>query len=209
VDAARGAGEPPPAHRDHAHGGSDGDADLTVGVLAARFGLSRTTLLYYDRLGLLPPSSRSSAGYRHYDSADVERLATICRLRRAGLSLAAIHRVLDSPTPELVAALAVRLADLGDQIEDLRGQQRLILAALARGQDGDRTWSLDKAELVALLSRAGLTSEQQAAWHVAAEAADAALHQALLESLHLAADEVARIRLQAAGAGTSVALTRR
>jgi DNA-binding transcriptional MerR regulator len=178
-------------------------------VLAARFGLSRTTLLYYDRLGLLPPSSRSSAGYRRYDSADVERLATICRLRRAGLSLAGIGRVLRSPTPELVAALAVRLADLGDQVEHLRGQQRLILTALARGQDGDRSWSLDKAELVELLSRAGLTSEQQAAWHVAAEAADAALHQALLESLHLAADEVAQIRLQASGAVPPVDRVRR
>jgi DNA-binding transcriptional MerR regulator len=174
-------------------------------VLATRFGLSRTTLLYYDRLGLLPPSSRSSAGYRRYGAADVDRLATICRLRQAGLSLAAIDRVLRSPTPELVAALAVRLADLGDQIEHLRGQQRLILEALARGQDGDRTWSLDKAELVALLSGAGLTGERQAAWHAAAEAADAGLHQALLESLHLTADEVARIRRLAAGAGPSVA----
>lgn len=168
-------------------------------MLATRFGLSRTTLLYYDRLGLLPPSSRSSAGYRRYGPADVERLATICRLRRAGLSLAAIDRVLRSPTPELVAALAVRLADLGDQVEHLRGQQRLILAALARGQDGERTWSLDKAGLVELLAEAGLTGDRQAAWHAAAESADAALHQALLESLHLEADEVARIRLEAGG----------
>ena len=172
---------------------------MTVGALAAWFGLSRTTLLYYDRLGLLEPASRSSAGYRRYDGADVERLATICRLRRAGLSLAAIDRVLRSPTPDLVAALAVRLADLGDQVEHLRGQQRLILAALARGQDGDRTWSLDKADLVALLSGAGLSDEQLAGWHVAAEAADAALHQELLESLHLAADEVAQIRRRAGG----------
>ena len=30
---------------------------LTVGVLARRFGLARSTLLYYDRSGLLRPST--------------------------------------------------------------------------------------------------------------------------------------------------------
>lgn len=43
---------------------------VTVGVLARRFGLARSTLLYYDRLGLLRPSSRSRAGYRSYSPAD-------------------------------------------------------------------------------------------------------------------------------------------
>ena len=29
---------------------------LTVGKLAKKYGLSRTTLLYYDSIGLLPPT---------------------------------------------------------------------------------------------------------------------------------------------------------
>jgi DNA-binding transcriptional MerR regulator len=204
VDAARGAGEPLPADGkrpapEPGAGDADPDADgLTVGRLAARFGLSRTTLLYYDRLGLLPPSSRSSAGYRRYGRDDVVRLATICRLRRVGLPLETIGRLLDSSTPDLVEALAVRLGDLDDQIEDLRGQQRTILAALAAGTDGDRTWSFDKDHMVALLAQAGITGARQTAWHAAAEAADASLHTALLESLHLRTDEIARIRRQAA-----------
>jgi len=32
--------------------------------LARKHGLSRSTLLYYDRIGLLTPSGRSEAGYR-------------------------------------------------------------------------------------------------------------------------------------------------
>ena len=47
---------------------------LTVGRLAKRFGLSRSTLLYYDRLGLLCPSGRSGGDYRLYEDADAQRL---------------------------------------------------------------------------------------------------------------------------------------
>ena len=172
---------------------------MTVGRLAARFGLSRSTLLYYDRLGLLRPSARTAAGYRLYDADDVARLATICRLRQAGLPLAEIRRAMDSDTPQLVAALAVRLTELADQIESLRGHQRTILAALAAGREGDRTWSLDKASLTALLDVAGMGADRQQAWHAAAEQADGDLHQQLLEALDLPADEVARIRGLATG----------
>jgi uncharacterized protein HemX len=111
-----------------------------------------------------------------------------------GLPLETIGRLLDSSAPDLVEALAVRLGDLDNQIEELRGQQRTILAALAAGTDGDRTWSFDKDHMVALLARAGITGSRQTAWHAAAEAADASLHTALLESLHLRADEIAHIR---------------
>ena len=50
-------------------GGAGGE--LTVGRLARRFGLARSTLLYYDRIGVLRPSARSAAGYRLYDAGDV------------------------------------------------------------------------------------------------------------------------------------------
>jgi len=43
--------------------------------LAGLFGLSRSTLLYYDRIGLLSPSARSESGYRLYSAADRERFA--------------------------------------------------------------------------------------------------------------------------------------
>jgi hypothetical protein len=39
---------------------------LTIGRLAERFGLSRSTLLYYDSIELLSPSARSDANYRLY-----------------------------------------------------------------------------------------------------------------------------------------------
>ncbi|MFC1747364.1 MerR family DNA-binding transcriptional regulator [Pseudomonadota bacterium] len=36
----------------------------TIGEVSKRFSISRSTLLYYDAIGLLSPSGRSNANYR-------------------------------------------------------------------------------------------------------------------------------------------------
>ena len=68
---------------------------LTISALGRRFGLSRSTLLYYDRIGLLSPSSRSVAGYRCYNDQDAKRLEMIQTFRLAGVPLSGIQVLLD------------------------------------------------------------------------------------------------------------------
>ncbi|MDB4690547.1 MerR family transcriptional regulator [Verrucomicrobia bacterium] len=70
----------------------------TISKLASRFSLSRSTLLYYDRIGLLRPSNRTSTGHRRYDQEDYERLRLICALRKVGLSLQDVIMLLDEFT---------------------------------------------------------------------------------------------------------------
>jgi len=72
-----------------------------ITTLAKASGLSRSTLLYYDRIGLLCPSGRSAAGYRLYSARDKERLALICSYRQAGLAL-------EAPEPALVGPVVAR-----------------------------------------------------------------------------------------------------
>lgn len=74
--------------------------------MARRYGLSRSTLLYYDRIDVLTPSGRSAAGYRRYSAADGRRLARICRYRRAGLPLATIRDLLAASDAAPAAAPA-------------------------------------------------------------------------------------------------------
>jgi DNA-binding transcriptional MerR regulator len=57
-------------------------AELTVGVLATRTGLTIRTLHHYDEIGLLSPSARTRSGYRLYSDADVRRLERIELLER-------------------------------------------------------------------------------------------------------------------------------
>ena len=65
-----------------------------IGQLAKRFGISRSTLLYYDSIRLFSPSGRSTSNYRTYTEADVKRLEQISTYRRTGLTLADIKRLM-------------------------------------------------------------------------------------------------------------------
>ena len=51
--------------------------ELTVGQVAARFGVTVRTLHHYDAIGLVRPSERGWNGYRLYTPADVQRLARV------------------------------------------------------------------------------------------------------------------------------------
>ena len=92
---------------------------ITIGRLAKQFHLSRSTLLYYDRIGLLTPSYRTSVGYRLYSDEDDTRLQTVCGYREAGLTLADIKELLASQkdTPG-IRILENRLAEVQQQIID-------------------------------------------------------------------------------------------
>jgi DNA-binding transcriptional MerR regulator len=54
---------------------------LRIGEAAARVGVSRRTLRYYEELGLLTPSERTPGGARRYTEDDVARLTHIRELQ--------------------------------------------------------------------------------------------------------------------------------
>lgn len=89
----------------------------TVGELARRSGVTVRTLHHYDDIGLLVPSVRNAAGYRHYGDDDVQRLHRILAYRELGFSL------------EQIAAL---LTDCGDLAEHLRRQRGLLRERISR-----------------------------------------------------------------------------
>ena len=101
------------------------DRTFTVGRLARSVGLSRSTLLYYDEIGLLRPSGRSSSNYREYTAEDAERLKQICVYREAGLPLKEIAGLLDATDDEPVGILEQHLQALGNEIARYREQQRV------------------------------------------------------------------------------------
>ncbi len=55
---------------------------LSVTQLARQCGLSRSTVLYYEGIGLLPVPPRSLGNYRWYDPVQLARLQRICACRR-------------------------------------------------------------------------------------------------------------------------------
>ena len=69
-------------------------AKLSIGQLAERSGVSRSTLRYYEEQGLLQPTARSNAGYRLYDQEAERTLLFIQRAQRLGFSLNDIQLLL-------------------------------------------------------------------------------------------------------------------
>src|SRR3954466_9505836 len=103
---------------------------LTVTHLARACGLSRSTVLYYETLGLLKPARRSDGNYRLYSDRDLQRLQKVCVYRDAGLKLTDIRSILDEPQSDAAAVLERRLVELEGEIETLRDHQRAIARLL-------------------------------------------------------------------------------
>lgn len=103
---------------------------LTVTHLARACGLSRSTVLYYETMGLLKPARRSAVNYRMYDENDLQRLRRICIYRGAGLKLGDIRSILDESRGDAAGVLQRRLVDLSREIEKLRDHQHVYLESL-------------------------------------------------------------------------------
>ena len=166
----------------------------TISRLARQFKLSRSALLYYDRIGLLRPSGRSPSNYRLYTEADRQRLEAICRYRRIGLSLKTIGRILNASREGAGTALEQRLQAIEDQIQDLRRQQRHIRHLLGRASREEMAKGLNREKWTLLLRTSGMTEADMLQWHVEFERLFPGDHQLFLESLGIAPDEIDAIR---------------
>ena len=176
-----------------------GESDLSVGQLAKRFGLSRSTLLYYDSIGLLHPSGRSEANYRQYTQEDGRRLQLICMYRQIGLSMASIGKILDSPQSGIRAVLETRLLDLSEEIGRLREQQHIIIRMLGDVPPAGRLPVMDKENWVTLLRATGLDDQAMERWHKEFERLSPQLHQEFLQGLGIGSEEIEQIRAWARG----------
>lgn len=165
----------------------------TIGQLAKRHGLARSTLLHYDRIGLLTPGGRTPAGYRIYAPADEARLARIVTLREAGLSLERIKQVLAAQPAALEQALEERLTQLNREIGRLRGQQQVI-ARLLQSSGDKKNRVMTKEGWVALLRDAGMSEEDMWNWHALFEESAPEAHHDFLESLNIPLAEIKTIR---------------
>jgi MerR family Zn(II)-responsive transcriptional regulator of zntA len=68
---------------------------LKIGELAALASVSRDTLRFYEKHGLITPEERSEAGYRLYSKTDVHRISFIICAKEVGFTLNEIHQLLE------------------------------------------------------------------------------------------------------------------
>lgn len=165
----------------------------TASKLARRAGMSRTSLLYYESIGLMPAPARSRGNYRCYDERDLRRLLQIRAYRDAGLRLSDIRSILSGPAGDAAGVLERRLMELDGEIRTLREHQAMLLKLLSHG-NLRRTKTMTKQKWVSIMKASGLSEEQMSRWHVEFERASPRDHQEFLEFLHIPPEEIKGIR---------------
>ncbi|MDY0042643.1 MAG: MerR family transcriptional regulator [Desulforhabdus sp.] len=173
--------------------------NYTISKLAGEFGLSRSALLYYDRIGLLPPSGRTPSGYRYYTDEDHIRLDRICNFRQAGLTLEEIRAALESNQEPSLKVLEHRLKEIDHRIRDLRNQQKILAGMTKAGSFASSFPSVTKEMWVEMLQAAGMEENAMHRWHAEFERRTPEAHRDFLIYLGIPAREVLQIRKWAAG----------
>jgi DNA-binding transcriptional MerR regulator len=167
---------------------------LTISKLGKRFGLSRATILYYEREGLLEPASRAANGYRSYGDKEIERLQQIVGFRSYGVPVRDIRELLARDSDQAhEQILRKRFAQMETEIQDLRRQQKALLAILEQGQDSPQP-AMSKERWSGIMAAAGMSDDDMQNWHREFEAREPLAHQEFLESLNLDTVEIGRIR---------------
>ena len=114
---------------------------LLIGQVAAQSGVSRKALRLYEAAGILPPSRRTTAGYRVYGGDTLSILTFVTRARRLGFRLDEIKDVVQMrrsgrcPCPHVLELVRDKVADLDRTLADLtelrRGLRELLKSARA------------------------------------------------------------------------------
>ena len=99
---------------------------------AQKTGFSLDTLRYYERIGLLPPVSRTAGGRRRYGDTDLLWLMTLRCLRDTGMPLREMRDFIglsqgsDATIPDRLALLEAHYQRITEQVARLRAHQQQI-----------------------------------------------------------------------------------
>ena len=101
---------------------------MTIGEVAKKMGVTVRTLQYYDKEGLLSPSTHSEGGRRLYSSKDLIMLHQVLSLKSLGFTLDDIkERLIKLETPKDVAnALSEQANDIRNKIKNLQDSLKAI-----------------------------------------------------------------------------------
>ena len=121
---------------------------MTIKEVSEKFNISQDTLRYYERVGMIPPVTRTSGGIRDYQESDLGWVELAICMRSAGLPVEALIEYVKL-TQEGDKTIEARLQLLSEQRESLIEQQKKINDTLkrldykiGRYEEAVKTWKL-------------------------------------------------------------------
>ncbi|AOE85933.1 heavy metal-responsive transcriptional regulator [Pseudomonas sp. TCU-HL1] len=136
---------------------------LTIGKLAQAGEISPDALRYYEREGLLAPSTKTESGYRLYGEEAVRRVRFIQRAQQCGFTLAEIRELLHLRQSDGACCNDVRQhviekkLQLAAKIRAMQAMSAALDRLLADCVDG--TKSVDDCPILAAFEQIDLDAE--------------------------------------------------
>lgn len=106
---------------------------MKINDVEQALGISKANIRFYEKQGLLTPE-RSENKYRNYSDADIERLKTIIVLRKLGIPVQNIGKILNGDL-DFQDAMRENVSDLEKQIKQLEGALNLSRQILREQED--------------------------------------------------------------------------
>ena len=102
---------------------------MLIGELAVASGLSKDTIRFYEKIGLIRAGDRiaGTRRYKEFSEQTVNRLSLIQKAKRLGFTLNEIKQTLDSwqdgslTNGEKIQIIEEKMADIDEQIAELEG----------------------------------------------------------------------------------------
>jgi MerR family transcriptional regulator, aldehyde-responsive regulator len=99
---------------------------MKIAEVSEHYGLSSDTLRYYERIGLIPPVTRTESGIRDYGELDIRRVEFVKCMRSAGLPIEVLI--------EYVALVQQGDQTIEDRKEILKEQRAQLVVRMAEMQ---------------------------------------------------------------------------
>lgn len=98
---------------------------MTIREVSEKYGVSADTLRYYEKMGMIPPVTRSASGIRDYTAEDLRWVELAKCMRASGLSVEAMVQYVqlfqqgDETIPERLSLLLSQRAELLEKREKI------------------------------------------------------------------------------------------
>lgn len=104
-----------------------------ISELAAKCGVNKETIRYYERMGIVSEPSRTPSGYRVYPAETIHRIQFIKRMQELGFSLAEINILLgvvdkdEERCKDMYDFVMQKIEEVQKKISDLKRIEHMLV----------------------------------------------------------------------------------
>lgn len=117
---------------------------MTIKEVSEKCGVSRDTLRYYEKMGMIMPVRRNESGFRTYSEEDIRWIELAKCMRSAGLSVEAVaeyvrlYRMGDDTISDRLRLLTEQCDLLEKQREQIDVTMKRLQMKIARYKDAEK-----------------------------------------------------------------------